>query len=288
MEADETNEITVWEMSDPKDPEPYRGHLVAQGRSDKQEWVIIQHRMFREMLFIDGQHQSSRSDEHKYHETLIHGLMACLESPKKVLILGGAEGCGIREVLKWHSVERIVQVDWDDELVRYFQTEGSSWNGGVYEDTRVEYICQDAFAWLRECTEQFDAIFVDLLDPTPEDMSFMMMLLNLCKPRIAPRGGLSVNVGQVERGHNTNSCGMAYYMKRLFSEKNRSRLAIRTMIPSYGGEWCFLMTLPSTWNIHFRENKLPNGLRHFTEGFFEKNTEWTLEYPQEIAGFRYR
>lgn len=288
MEADEKNEITVWEMSNPQDPEPYRGHLVAQGKSDKQEWIIIKHRLFGEMLFIDGQHQSSSSDEHWYHETLIHGLMTCLESPKKVLILGGAEGCGIREVLKWPSVERIVQVDWDGELVRYFQTEGSSWNNRAYQNPKVEYICKDAFVWLRECTEQFDAIFVDLLDPTPEDMSFMLLLLNLCKARITPRGGLSINAGQVERGHKTNSSGIAYYTKLLFSEENRSRLALKTMVPSYGGEWCFLMTLPSIWDIHFRKNSIPSGLRHFTKDLFEKNTEWNIDYPQEIGGFRYR
>lgn len=278
-------EITVWEMSDPKVPEPYSGQLVAQGRSEKQEWIIIKNSVFEDMLFIDGQHQSSKSDEHMYHETLIHGLLSCLKEPKKVLILGGAEGCGIREALKWKTVERIVQVDWDEEMVRYFQTEGSYWNGGAYDDPHVEYVCQDALLWLRNCVETFDAVFVDLLDPTPTDVPFMMMLLNLCKSRLSLGGGLSVNVGQVERGRSTKAFVLAYFIKNLFDDNYHQRLALRTMVPSYGGEWCFLMILPSAWNNHFHENELPNGLRHFTREFFIKNTEWGIEYPDEITGF---
>ena len=38
-------------------------------------------------------------------------------NPKRVLIIGGGEGATLREVLKYKSVEEVVMVDIDEELV---------------------------------------------------------------------------------------------------------------------------------------------------------------------------
>jgi spermidine synthase len=283
----ERNNITVWELSDPKNPDPYTGQLVAQGKTDKQEWIIIKNAEFQEMLFIDGQHQSSRSDEHLYHETLIHGLLSCLKAPKKVLILGGAEGCGIREVLKWPSIERVVQVDWDDELVQYFQTDGSYWNNGAYDDPRVEIVCEDVRRWLRNTTEKFDAIFVDLLDPTPNDTLFLMTVTRLCKDHLAPDGGFSINVGQVEHGTVSQACELSWFIKSIFNESYVERFASRIFVPSYGGNWCFFTCIQSPWKYNLENNEMPFGLKYFTKEKFLEGCEWSSEYRYEISRFGY-
>lgn len=63
---------------------------------------------------------------------LVHSLLAGLPQRKRVLILGGAEGCTLREVLKYKDVEAVVMVDWDEALCDYFKVSGSiQWNQGA-------------------------------------------------------------------------------------------------------------------------------------------------------------
>ena len=51
------------------------------------------------------------------HEALVHPSMLSHTNPKRVLIIGGGEGATLREVLKYKSVEEVVMVDIDEELV---------------------------------------------------------------------------------------------------------------------------------------------------------------------------
>ena len=68
-------------------------------------------------LYLDGVEQSSLWGLHAYHEALVHPSMLSHTNPKRVLIIGGGEGATLREVLKYKSVEEVVMVDIDEELV---------------------------------------------------------------------------------------------------------------------------------------------------------------------------
>ena len=153
---------TILETSNPDMFLEYTGVLLADHTTSLQTWKLLQTDDKDELLFIEGQHQSTKSDEHIYHETFVHSLLAGISNPRKVLILGGAEGCMVREVLKWNSVHYSKQIDWDASLVNYFKTDGWAWNGGVYENPKVHVECVEALGWLKQTNEMFDAIFIDL------------------------------------------------------------------------------------------------------------------------------
>ena len=54
---------------------------------------------------VQGLAKLDSEDEHIYHEMLVHpALMALGRPPRDVLVLGGGDGCAVREVLKWRSV----------------------------------------------------------------------------------------------------------------------------------------------------------------------------------------
>ncbi len=55
----------------------------------------------------------SQSDEHLYHEPLVHPVMLVHPNPKRVVIIGGGEGTAAREVLKHKSVESVIIVELD-------------------------------------------------------------------------------------------------------------------------------------------------------------------------------
>lgn len=274
----------VLETSNPEEILEYTGTLLKEYTGPLQSWKILQTLDKDEMLFIEGQHQSTKSDEYMYHEMFVHSLMCGLTNPRNVLILGGAEGCMVREALKWPSVQSIRQVDWDGDLVSYFKTDGWAWNGGAYSNPRVHVTCAEALEWLKNCKDSYDAIFIDLLDPEMEDLEFMRELLMAAKGRLTPNGGLAVNAGEVKT-RLTPACSLANWMETEFTETRFYRNAIRVKVPSYKGEWCFLMAMPRLWSNHIHANVLPSGLRMFSKQVLHEASIWPRAYPEALQNF---
>lgn len=274
--------LTIREMSDPGSPLEYTGFALADHSSNVQHWTVLQTCENDEMLFIDDQHQSSKSDEYRYHETFVHTLMIGLPDAKNVLILGGAEGCMIREVLKWPNVEKITQVDWDDSLVNYFRNDGIAWNNGAYNSSKVIYVCDEATAWLKKNTDTFDAIFVDLLDPSDSDMAFMRNIIEECKRHLNKNGAIAVNAGQIKDKPST-ACKVADFMKTQFVLPEFCRFAARVYVPSYKGAWCFLMAAPPSWNLS--KQVIPHRLKYFNLERLKNNTCFDTTYQPSIYSY---
>jgi len=279
-------ETTIVETSDPTFSLQYTGTLLASNTSELQSWSILQTGS-EKLLFIDGQHQSSTYDEHIYHEMMVHSLLCGLSSPKKVLILGGAEGCLAREVLRWNSVEHVTQVDWDASLLDYFSKteEGRSWNGGIYDDSRLAVVVENALSWLEATTEQFDAIFIDLLDPSDYTMPYIKTLLKFCKSHLTFRGGLSVNAGLVS-AKETSACALATFLQTEYKETRFFKVATKVHVPSFvTGMWGFLQIVPQSWSRYFHDTRLPDGLKYATKETLLKGTLWNNTYPNELKNF---
>ena len=282
--------ITVQDTSDPNHTLTYSGICIGTNYEDKtrvQTWTVIDGEE-GEMLFIDDQHQSTMQDEYIYHETFVHSLMSGIRSPTRVLILGGAEGCMAREVLRWPSVERVVQVDWDKSLVDFFRDPAvaARWNQGAYNDPRVEIINKDAMIWLQETQEQFDAIFVDLLDPESiQDICFLKNCIHLCKQRIAPNGGFAINIGRVLPDRRTPACDVADFMAGEFTLPSFNRFAVKVFVPSFMGEWGFCMAVSKSWSDNFHTFSTPSGLKRFTKDEFYKTSAWSCDFSESLRLF---
>jgi spermidine synthase len=264
--------VILTEISNPSFPISYEGTLIASKDSDLQKWSILDISSQGPTLFINGQLQSCLKDEYMYHEMFVHPLFSGLEKPKKVLILGGAEGCTLREVLRW-PVESVVQVDWDTSLVSYFQDE-ESWNKGAYKDPRVQLHFTDALEWLTSCTETFDAVFIDLFDPDESEF-YKNIIKNVKKISKA----ITINAGNVESAEP-----IAFFMKQQFPSQEYQRIAIKTFVPSFLGEWCFLTVCPKDWSTNFHTSILPPGLQRYTKSELIYNY-WAPDYPLILKNF---
>jgi spermidine synthase len=207
--------------------------------------------------------------------------MMAVPHAKRVLVLGGAEGCMLREVLKWKGVDSVVQVDWDDSLVNYFKYDGASWNGGAYKSPKVTYVCDEAIHWLENNSDKFDAVFVDLLDPFDTSLIFMKNLINLCKNHLNKGGAISVNGGRIHTEDNA-ICKLAAYMKSLFQTPDYCRKAVRVHVPTYQGIWCFLMASQTSWS---EKNEIPKHLKYFNEDRMLHNTQWDMSFAKEMQDY---
>jgi spermidine synthase len=263
---------TIIEITNPFEPIEYKGTIIASNKTELQEWCILDTEG-SEHLFINNTLQSCKSDEVIYHETFVHSLMSGSKNISKVLILGGSEGCMIREVLKW-NVKEIVQVDWDNTLIEYFKNEGSSWNSNSYNDPRVKIVISDAIEWIKSCDELFDCIFIDLFDPTFETLQTTENLINECKRCLSIGGSLSINAGSI----NSKATGLlASNMKNMFNVSNEF-VAIWCPVPSFKEEWVFLMVVSKLWSVLIHETQMPD-TKYYNKDKLIKCIKWDVNYP---------
>ena len=119
-------------------------------------------------LFLNGNLQFHSRDEYRYHEALVHPALAAHGAPRGVLVLGGGDGMAVREVLRHASVERITLVELDPHITRLFTEQPllRRLNGDALHSPKLRIVTADAFSWLEQSTEQFDAIVVDFPDPS--------------------------------------------------------------------------------------------------------------------------
>lgn len=148
--------------------------VLAYRKTQFQDMYIIESGSFGKALMLDGKWQSSEKDEFLYHEGLVHPPLMMHGDPKKVLILGGAEGATIREVLRWKGVERIVMVDIDGEVVEACKELLPEMHQGAFDDPRVEVIIDDAQKFIDTTTEKWDAVISDLSDPIESGPAFAL------------------------------------------------------------------------------------------------------------------
>ena len=135
-------------------------------------------------LYINGRLQFSSSDEHIYHAFLVHPTLVASARHDNILIIGGGDGLGLEQVLKWQP-KAVTLLDLDSELVSLFKDPHQDMparlskallalNGNALNDKRVSLIHDDAFNGVDKLlakNQKFDAIIVDLPDPSHPDLN---------------------------------------------------------------------------------------------------------------------
>ncbi|HWB81340.1 MAG TPA: polyamine aminopropyltransferase [Nannocystaceae bacterium] len=122
-------------------------------------------------LYIDGNLQFSSTDEHRYHESLVHPVLALAPARADglaVLVLGGGDGLALREILRDPRVASIDLVDLDPGMTELFSTHPvlRELNQDALFDARVTIHNSDAMEWLvGHADRRFDVAIVDLPDP---------------------------------------------------------------------------------------------------------------------------
>ena len=86
-------------------------------------------------------------------QVLVHVPMAYQARRQRVLIIGGGDGATLREVLKYRSVEQVVQVEWDEAVVRMSQQHLPQLATG-FQDPRTQLVIQDARQYLIAAVRQ--------------------------------------------------------------------------------------------------------------------------------------
>lgn len=126
------------------------------------------------VLFMDGFFQFRLDTENINHEYFAHiPVLYADKVPEKVLLLGGGDGLLLREILKYRQVRSVTLVDIDPRMIEIAGKDPvlSYANRKAFKDPRVTVKVTDAFHFLRETKQRYDAVYMDFPRVKDYDLS---------------------------------------------------------------------------------------------------------------------
>jgi spermidine synthase len=222
-------------------------------------------------LFINGNLQFSSTDEHRYHEALVHPVLAMAaearpEAPaegRRVLVLGGGDGLALREILAHPDVGRVDLVDLDPAMTQLFSSHPllTSLNANAFADERVHVHNADAMEWLlaqrTEGADPFDVAIVDLPDPNNFSLGklYSRSFYRLLASRMRPDG-----VGVVQSTSPYLAPRSFWCIVATLEAAGVNPRPYHTHVPSFG-DWGFVLISPTPRHAPLR--LLPGPVRRF-------------------------
>jgi spermidine synthase len=164
--------------------------------------------------------------------------MICHSSPRNVLVLGGGEGATVREILRWKTVEQVMMVDIDGEVVEACREHMPEMHQGAFDDPRTNLVIGDALEVLDTTEQRWDIVISDLSDPIEEGPSFQLFTKEYFEKAqrvLAPGGYFVLQAGPVAPVELTLHARLVNTLKAVFP--NVHSYASHT--PTYGSPWGF-------------------------------------------------
>jgi len=123
-------------------------------------------------LSIDNGLQFSEKDEHRYHQTvfMLPSLFSSVQK-QKVLILGGGDGLGVRELIKLKHIEKIDLVDISDAMIFMSKKHPNmaQLNNHSLDSSKVVVHIEDSLEFITKALKKnlkWDLIVLDYPDPS--------------------------------------------------------------------------------------------------------------------------
>ncbi|HIE16740.1 MAG TPA: polyamine aminopropyltransferase [Dehalococcoidia bacterium] len=212
--------------------------VIYSGRTEFQSIEIVNTGSFGVCLVLDGKIQSSERDEFIYHEALVHPAMLSHRCPAKVFIAGGGEGATLREVLNHKTVNRVVMVDIDRQVIEVCRRFLALFHRHSFDDPRLELHITDARRYLRETEERFDVIVIDLVEPLKEGPACLLYtqeFYRLIHERMNPGGIMAVQSGAAGWTNLRNFTAIINTLRSVFTIV----CPYQTYVPSFVDLWGF-------------------------------------------------
>lgn len=118
----------------------YDDPIVYKETTKYQHLVVTENNKTEDVrLYINGNTQFSSLDETRYHDFLVHPVMALNPKGRHILVLGGGDGLALREILKYERVESVTLVELDPGMVKLarHQPHLKALNNDSFSDARV-------------------------------------------------------------------------------------------------------------------------------------------------------
>jgi spermidine synthase len=196
------------------------------------------------MLILDDIVQITEADAAVYQEMMTHvPLLGLAQPPRRVLIVGGGDGCMAREALRHPSVERVAMVELDGEVVEACKRWLPSLTAD-YSDPRLELVLEDAAEYVKRAPDaHFDAVLCDSPDPIgPAEVLFGSPFYAELRRILTPQGAAVFQSG-VPFFQAGETAGIVQRLRALFPQVAVYQAAVPTY---YGGSMALVLASNST------------------------------------------
>jgi len=180
--------------------------------------------------------------------------------PERVFIAGGGEGATLREVLAHKTVKKAVMVDIDEEVVSLCRRFLPSWHQNAFDDPRDELHFADAREYLKESSNKFDVIIIDLADPLeqgPARLLYTQEFYQLVAQKLGPTGIMSVQAEPAEWKNLDNFTAIVNTLRNVFSIVR----PYQVHVPSFFGLWGFVTASQSLDPAKLTPEEIDAGIR---------------------------
>lgn len=215
--------------------------VLYSGKTTYQQIEIVDTIPFGRCLILDGRTQSSEADEFVYHEALVQPGLTSIKNHRSVFIAGGGEGATLREVLAHSTVERVVMVDLDQEVVELSKKYLPKHHMGAFDDPRVSLIFDNARSYLETHPEQYDFIVIDIPDPLeagPAYLLYTQEFYQIARQRLTNDGMMVVQSGP---SSPLNYHEVFTSIHNTISSVFASVTPYQAYIPCFGSSWSFVL-----------------------------------------------
>jgi len=242
----------------------YLDQIVYEEQSKYQKIVLTKWKDYH-WLYLNNSVQFSSYDEAMYHEPLVHIPMQMSGSRKNILILGGGDGCAVREALKFGDVEKITLVDIDPSMTALAKNNEIvvEINDSSLFNPKVEVVNLDAFNYLEEIDKIFDVIIADFPDPKNSELSrlYSLEFFSIVKKHLSEDGIFITQACSPYFAPKVYSC-----IDTTIQAAGFGTLRLRNHVPTMG-EWGFILAAKrlSTAELEGRFNSIK---------IQETNTKW--------------
>ena len=254
----------------------YQDKIVFSSTSPYQRIVVTQGKAGHR-LYLNGNLQFAQRDEYRYHEALVHPVMAAHGAPKKVAVLGGGDGMAVRELLKYASVESITLVELDPKMTEIFSRDSqlAQLNGGALQSPKVKIVNTDAFKFLETTNEVFDVVIVDFPDPSNFSLGklYSTSFYALLDARLSASG-----YAVIQSTSPLVARKSFWTVVRTIEEVGLEARPSHAHVPSFG-EWGFIVASRRPFKPVIAQAAFPKDLRFLNA----QSLPLLFDFPQDMA-----
>lgn len=252
---------------------------ILRKQTDKALVEIVTTQAYGLAFFLDGQLQLTERDEPIYHEMLVHPCLGLSGFRDSVCILGGGDGCAVREVLKWPGVKRVDLIDWDEQVTDLFTGLYSELNEESLQNPRVTIENRDVRD-LKHESRDYGCILIDLVDLDPSDEGQRQILkevLEVAYRWCVPGGAVVMNLGGISPWETD---GVRWAFDQMHETLSWPICLFKVFVPSFGREWVFGL---ATCQERLAFEEVPSNLTYFCEETWRAATTWSPDYKRALG-----
>lgn len=212
-------------------------NVLYKGNSPFQSIEVHEFPGYGRVLRLDHVFQTSDWDEFLYHEPLAHVPAISLGGPKKALVIGGGDGGMIEELLKYNTLEKVVMVELDKDVVEISKKYLPSISNGAFDSARTQLLFEDGVAFIEKTQEKFDQVILDLTDPVgPSVLLYTKEFYSAVANILSERGTLTLHVeSPISRPEIFSR--LIWTLKSVFKHVH----PMLNYVPMYGTLWAYAM-----------------------------------------------